>query len=276
MESEAILALYDRQQRIEIEYPDMRKDVLPEVVRFVRPGPGMSQIRYSWLDEGNADRVIQEQVDYFRPHDGPFTWKVYSHDPGRAGIRERLAAQGFVPDEGGPLMVLDLENAPVELLRPVTADVRRLTEREQLEDVIEVMKPVWGGNFDWMRGRMGGHMAIPGHLSIYVAYVEDKPACAGWTYFYGKSQFASLFGGSTIEAYRKRGLYTAVLAVRVQEAIQRGGRFMDIEASSMSQPIVSRHGFRVVCDVEDWEWRAVEEDKGTGRQGDKERRDGDG
>jgi hypothetical protein len=30
--------------------------------------------------------------------------------------------------------------------------------------------------------------------------------------------------------YRKRGLYTAVLAARVQEAIQRGYRFLTIEA----------------------------------------------
>lgn len=254
MEQEAILALYDQEQRIEIEYPDMRKEILPHVVRFVRPGPGMSQIRFSSVDEYNADQVIAEQIEYFRPHDGPFSWKLYSHDR-PADLGERLAGHNFVGDESEPVMILDLHHSPAALLEPVTADVRRLTRPEQLDDVIQIMAQVWGGSFDWMRGRMGPHLEIPGYLSLYVAYAQGNPACAGWTYFYKNSHFAGIFGGSTLPAYRKQGLYTAVLATRVQEAIQRGYRFMVIEASSMSRPIVSRHGFTVLTYSQDFEWQ---------------------
>lgn len=37
MDIEEIHNLFDRQQRRDVEFPDMRRDVLPNVVRFVRP-----------------------------------------------------------------------------------------------------------------------------------------------------------------------------------------------------------------------------------------------
>ncbi len=62
-------------------------------------------------------------------------------------------------------------------------------------------------------------------------------------FYDGRSPFASLWGGSTLASHRKRGFYTALLAVRVQEAIRRGARYLTIDASPMSRPIVARFGF---------------------------------
>jgi hypothetical protein len=85
-------------------------------------------------------------------------------------------------------------------------------------------------------------MAIPDYLSVFVAYVENQPACAGWIY-YSSPHFAGLWGGSTLATYRGRGLYTAVLAARVREARARGVPYLTIDAGSMSRPIVERLGF---------------------------------
>jgi hypothetical protein len=181
----------------------------------VRPGRGQSFILYSRVDEKNADQVIREQVDYFWSLGKPFEWKVYDYDR-PADLRDRLVAHGFAAEEPDAIMVLDLQEVPAALLEPVTEDVRRLARREELADVIEIEEQVWGENYDWIRGQLGSDMERPGYLSVYVAYVEGKPACAGWTYYTPNGRFASLWGGSTVEAYRKRGLYTAVLAARVQ------------------------------------------------------------
>lgn len=253
MNTEEILTLFDREQRIEIEYPDMEKQALPHVVRFVRPAPGMSFVLYSCLDEANVDAVIQEQIAYFSANNQPFEWKVYAHDT-PPDLKERLTAYGFEPEDADAIMVLDLQEAPRSLLEPVTADVRSITH-EQLDDVIAVEEQVWGGKFEWIRQRLGSHLEVPGYLSVYVAYVEEKPACTGWTYFHTNSRFASLWGGSTVPAFRKRGLYTAVLAARVQEAIGRGYRFLTIDASPMSRPIVARHGFRQMTEAYACEWK---------------------
>lgn len=249
-----ILELFDQQQRIEIELPGVRKEAFPNLVRFVRPAPGMNMVLYSRLDEATIDATIEQQIAYFEPMNQPFEWVIYDHDQPPI-LKERLAAHGFAPDDPAALMVLDLHAPPPALLAPVTADLRRIASRDGLEDVIAIEEQVWGGNFGWMRQRMGDHLEIPGYLSIFVAYVEQQPACVGWTYFHPNSQFAGLWGGSTIPAYRKRGLYTAVLAARVQDAIQRGYRFLTIEAGPMSRPIVAGHGFQLLTTTSSYGWK---------------------
>lgn len=255
MDVAELLALYDQQQRIGIEYPDMRKDVLPYIVRFVRPAPGMSFILYSRLDETNADAAIDEQFAYFKQAGLPFEWKVYDHDT-PSDLKDRLLNRGLVAEDPDAIMVLDLSEAPPALLEPVKADVRRLMHRDQIEDVIRVEEQIWGEDFSWMRQRIGDHMDIPGYVSVYVAYVEQQPACAGWTYFDTPGQFASLWGGSTVAEHRGRGLYTGILAARVQEARERGFRFLTIDAGEMSRPIVARHGFRFLTHAHACEWKA--------------------
>jgi hypothetical protein len=215
----------------------------------------MSFILYSRLNEQNADAVIQQQIDYFTRRKLPFVWKVYDHDS-PADLKDRLAARGFEVEDPDAVMVLDLQTAPPALLAPVTVDVRRLTDPAQLADVIAVEEAVWGSNFDWIHARMGHHLTIPGYLSIYVAYVEGRPACAGWTYYHpNSSRFASLWGGSTLPTMRRQGLYSAVLAARVQEAIQRGRQYLLIDAGPMSRPIVTRHGFRLLTYAHERGWK---------------------
>jgi hypothetical protein len=249
-----LLELYDREQRIEITYPEARKEVLPHLVRFVRPAPGMNFVRYSRLDETAIDEQIAEQIAYFRPIGQPFSWTICSHDQPRT-LKERLVAHGFQREgDADAVMVLDLRELPTALNAPVTADIRRISTVDQLGDVIAVLQPVWGGSFTWMPGRLGPHLAILGYLSMYVAYVDGHPASAAWTYFEAGSQFALLRGGSTLPERRKHGLYTALLAIRAREAAERGYRYLVIEASDMSRPIVAKHGFQFLTVLEDYQW----------------------
>src|SRR5205085_8271441 len=106
----------------------------------------------------------------------------------------------------------------------------------------------------WMRERMGAHLAVPGYLDLYAAYVDGQPVATAWTYFNPGSRFAGLFGGSTLEGYRGRGLYRALLQARAQAAIARGYRFLLVETREMSRPIVMRHGFRLLAEPHDCGW----------------------
>jgi hypothetical protein len=278
MNIEEMRTLFDIQQRRDVEFPDMRREVLPNVVRHVRPAPGMSFILYSRLDETNADAAIEEQIAYFQPLNQRFEWKVYTHDT-PSDLVERLTKHGFDVEDPDAVMVLDLEEAPAALLQPVTSDVgtsnvgtsnvgtsnvRRITRPEQLPDVIQILEQVWGEDFAWVNDRHAEYLNVPGYFSSYVAYVDNHPACVGWTFFYPNSQFAGLWGGSTVAEYRGRGLYTAVLAARAQEAIERGYRFMTIDASPMSRPIVAKHGFRLLTYAHACEWKGVAEPTADG------------
>ena len=244
MNHKEVLALFDRDQRREIAFPGAVRESFPHLVRFIRPASTTSFILYTDLDESSADDVIDEQITYFNRLQRSFNWKVYAHDR-PADLVERLMARGFEVHEAEAVMVLDLPAAPDSLLARPQADVRRLAHRSQLGDVAAILESVWLVDFSWVHQRMGDHMDLPDYLSVFVAYVDEVPACAGWTYF-NAGLFAGLWGGSTREEFRGRGLYTAVLAARVQEAQQRGMRYLAVDAGSMSRPIAERHGFEVI------------------------------
>ncbi len=250
--------LFDRHQRVGNVHPEAVKEILERpgggsIVRFRRTPPQMSYIAYSRLDPADLDDAIAEQVADLRENHRPFEWFVMDHDQ-PPELEERLRTHGFQYEEDEVILMLDLRDAPFALLAPVQADIRPITTREGLEDVIAVLEGVYGRPYAWVRGRMGDHLEIPDYLSVYAAYVDNQPVSAAWTYFTPNSPFAGLWGGATLEPYRGRGLYTALLATRAQEAMRRERRYLFLNASDMSQPIVKKLGFKVLMTLRAYEW----------------------
>jgi GNAT superfamily N-acetyltransferase len=236
-----------------MHYPEARKEVTQDVVRFIRKAPGMNFVSFTFANEPDLERVIDQQLDYFLPMEQPFTWKVYEHDL-LPSLKDKLASRNFVSDGGDAVMVLDVKHAPNSLLQPSHADVRRVRDPDGLKDIIYVLDNVYGGQNTWVNDRLGGHLKIPGYLSVYVAYVEDRPASIAWTYF-PRGHFATLFAGTTIAEYRKHGLYTSLLSTRLREIRERGYPFAVVEAGDMSKPILAKHGFQHLTTVYDYEWK---------------------
>ena len=254
-------SFYDRHMRIEIVYPGLLKEAFPRLVRFTRPVSGINTILYSHLRPSELDAVIQRQIDHFSQFDQPFEWVVYDYDQPQ-NLQERLIAHSFAPDDDPEAdMVLDIQRAPASLLQPVEFDIRRLTTRDQLDDVISVERQVLGADFPWLKNRLGDHLDLPGYLSVYVAYVDNVPASTAWIYFHPNNPFAGLFGGSTIIEYRQRGLYTTLIGIRLQEAMKRGYRYLTTGASSFSRPILEKNGFSQLCWSYSMKWRGEKSDK---------------
>ena len=254
MNRNSILTTYDKDLRLRIMYPEARREITGDVVRFIRKAPGMNVVTFTFANERKLHDVIHQEVEYLVPMKQPFTWKVYDHDL-LPSLKESLVSHSFVEDnDPAAVMVLDLNNAPADLFQPVQADIRRITDVDGLKDIVHVLDAVWGGHNTWVYDRLGSHLRIPGYLSVYVAYVESQPASIAWTYF-PRGHFATLFAGSTIAEYRKQGLYTSLLATRLKEIRERGYPFAVVEAGSMSKPIVAKHGFQHLTTVYDFEWK---------------------
>ncbi len=258
MNTNNLLVQYDKDLRLRIMYPEARKEITRDVVRIIRKAPGMNMVAFTFANEAKLHDVIHREVDYFTPLNQPFTWKVYDHDL-LPNLKGELASHGFERDEDpADVMVLDVKRARSALLQPSTTDIRRVTDVDGLKDVIYVLDKVWGGHNAWVNQRLGAHLQVPGYLSVYVAYLDAgkvrQPAAVAWTYF-PHGQFATLYAGSTIAEYRRQGLYTSLLARRIQEIRERGYHFAVVEAGSMSKPIVAKHGFRHLTTVHDYEWK---------------------
>ena len=250
------ITLFDQDQRIDIEFPETRREATPHVVRHVDiSGTGEGIITYSRLNKENADDAIREQVRYFESLGQDFEWKLYDYDQ-PPDLKERLAAHGFTIEEEEAIMLLDLELAPPVLWEPIRHDVRRITDPEKLADVVVIERQVWNEDFSSLGEFLGESLrSYPDQMSVYVAYVDAQPASAAWVYFPKHSQFASLWGGSTVSGFRKQGLYTALLAVRAQEARSRGARYLTVDASPMSRPILEKFGFECIAYSYPCKWR---------------------
>jgi GNAT superfamily N-acetyltransferase len=256
MNPEQILALFDQEQRRDVVYSDVRREVTSTVIRQIGLNHPESAIIYSWLTPENTEAAILEEIAFFENLGHDLEWKVYAHDP-PADLKDRLQRHGFVVEEPEALVVLDLETASDVLLQPVTHDIRRITDPDNLSDVAAVYTEVWREDFSVLSGRLAHDLQHdPDLLSVYVAYMEKVPASSAWIYFHEGSQFASLWGGSTVPAYRKRGLYSALLAIRAQEARRRGVRFLTVDASPMSRPILESLGFQWLSTIYPCMWRA--------------------
>ena len=268
MKVEEILALYDEQERRHSSHPSYRRETSRGVVRHVHDDPSrLSFIIYSDLTEANADEIIEEQISWYKNevNGAGLEWKTYDHDS-PPDLKQRLAAHGFAQDEVEALLVLDLQDCPAVYLQPVTADVRRISDPAQLGDVVAVQEAVWGHKFEWLEKQLRDNMAAqPDFWSIYLAYVDAAlvcaapvcaaPVCAAWVSFPPESWFAGLWGGATVAAYRGRGVYTAVVATRAQEAIRRGYRYLMVDASDMSRPILEKRGFRLLTHTTPFMWK---------------------
>jgi hypothetical protein len=255
MEKEELLALYDGEMRIAIEIPGTTKQNFPDLVRFLRPAPGMNFILYSRIHESELPSVISSQINDLKSFLQPFSWQVFEHDQPDS-LSDHLVAHGFIPsDDPDNVLVLEVDRIDYDLgeLKPVY--VRKLDSIEQLEDVASIERQVLGGDFSWLVKRLGDHMKVPDYLSVYVAYQNDEPASTGWIYFNRNSQFASLYGGATVSEKQGQDLYRSVVEARIREALQRGYRFITTGASAMSLPILLRMGFEQLTVSNDFQWK---------------------
>jgi GNAT superfamily N-acetyltransferase len=170
---------------------------------------------------------------------------VFSHDYPH-DLKERLAARGFEIEEEETILVLDLQNVSDRLLQPVPQHVHRILDPTGIDDVLVVENTVWGEDMTAFGNRLRQLLRdLPDYISVYVAYVDERPVSAAWITFH-EGHFAGLWGGSTLEEFRGQGHYTLLLAVRVQEARSRGVHYLTIDASPMSRPIVEKFGFQVI------------------------------
>ena len=140
--------------------------------------------------------------------------------------------------------------------RTPEVEILRITDPADLDKVVQIEDAVWNESHAWIAEELRYELALPGEpLLMYLAYAEGVPAAAAWIRFHAGTDFAALFGGSTLPQYRKRGLYTALLNVRAEAARQRGYRFLSVDASEMSRPILEKHGFVKVTTATAYKYR---------------------
>ena len=103
---------------------------------------------------------------------------------------------------------------------------------------------VWDEDWDWLADDLIDRRAAEGdQLRVFGAFAGDELVSAAWLNFNPGTEFAGLWGGSTLAAWRGRGIYRALVAVRARLAAGLGYRYLQVDASPDSNPILQRLGF---------------------------------
>jgi GNAT superfamily N-acetyltransferase len=171
-------------------------------------------------DDGEVEPLVVRMRDV----PGHVEWKYYSHDGPE--LRERLLAAGLEPEDEETVVVAEAASIPPP---PAEVELRLATH-----EFLELAERVFG------RSHCSG---LPEVSVAVVAVVDGKPVSGGRVDFEEGVEFAGLFGGVTLPAYRGRGLYRATVARRAELARERGYRWLYSDALPTSRPILERLGF---------------------------------
>lgn len=256
MNDAEMLQIFNRQVRRECEWTRMRREELPQIVRYVltEGTPSEGFISWSDLNQENAYHAIEEQIAYFRNLNAGFEWKLYGYDQ-PSDLSQRLLDHGFKKDEPEALMVVDINDLPDMYWSMDTKVVKRVNSAAEVDEIVRMENEVWGEDVSgFARGMKYDLEHYPDIISVFAVWQDGRVVSAAWMHYLVPTSFASLWGGSTLENYRKRGYYSALLAVRAREARQRGFRFLQVDASPDSKPILAKHGFRCLAYSTPYEW----------------------
>ncbi|MEV5954969.1 GNAT family N-acetyltransferase [Streptomyces sp. NPDC051987] len=248
MDLQEVLARYDRDMRegARPDGPGTRIERVGAVVRQVADGAGWNGVLWSGLDETSADRAIAAQVDFFAARGREFEWKLYGHDlPSDLG--DRLVAAGFEPEPEETLMVGEVARLSLDAGLPDGVRVVSATDRAGVELVVDVHEKAFGTDGSQLRHRLlAGLAEQSAGVVTMVALAGDEPVSAARIELVPGAPFAGLWGGGTVEGWRGRGVYRALVAHRARIAAAHGCRYLQVDASPMSRPILERLGFHAL------------------------------
>jgi hypothetical protein len=212
------------------------------------------------VDGPELDDLIARQRDFFAARDEAVEWKTRGHDL-PASLPGRLLAAGFVPEDRETVVVGRAAGIAAGMAAgralPADVSVRRVSDEASFRAIVAMEGEVWGEDMTWLGDDLVARTAAaPDDIAVFAAYdnATGKVVSAAWIAFYPETDFAGLWGGSTLEAWRQRGIYRALIAARARLAAERGVRYLQVDASDDSAPILRRLGFRAITSTTPYVW----------------------
>jgi hypothetical protein len=233
--------------------PTDERIVDPRYVVYLGPGSfaGFTVVQRLRLEAADVEPTVAE---IRRELDGrgrmERTWEIgCSATPD--DLTERLRDLGMEPDREPYAVGMILDHAPDPGPRGV--EVRRVSTLEDYLASVAIAMDAFGMSEEdvaEMQGRAERDWkALADNPSVrqFIALIDGEPVATGRAT--STDVGVLLNGGSTVERARGRGAYRALVAARWEDAVAQGKPVLVTQAGAMSRPILSRLGFREVCDI---------------------------
>jgi GNAT superfamily N-acetyltransferase len=200
------------------------------------------------------DALIERTRDYFGSRNEVFEWKTHSYDE-PADLPDRLTAAGFVAGESETVVIGLAQELTDEPALPAGVSIRQVSERADFERIASLHTEIWKEDWSWLAQDLTDRQAAyPDCLAVFVAEAGSELVTVAWLVRDPGSEFATLWGGATRPGWRGQGIYRAMVARRAQFATRVGARYLQVDASADSAPILQRMGFVAVTTTTPYLW----------------------
>jgi GNAT superfamily N-acetyltransferase len=206
------------------------------------------------MDGEKLDAFIAEQREHFAAVGQSVEWKYHGYDLPE-DLPDRLRAAGFVPEDPETIVIGEAADLAVAPRVPEGVELREITEPRDLDRIRVMEERVWGEPHDWLPAALAAELVSKTDpIVVLAAEADGEVVSAAWIRFHKGTEFASLWGGSTLAEWRGRGVYRALVARRAQLALRRGYRYLQADCSPDSAPILRRLGMSWVATTVPYVW----------------------
>lgn len=213
-----------------IERPGWRQLLTPSLTQG-----GLNEVSLAVLEPGDADRVIDETLAMYAHHGLRFRWSVMP-DSRPLDLPERLARHGLSRSDARAMYrgttPLEVASGGVEVRQVATGEVDVFTR---------VMAEGWSMPEGPLRAVNDAMARLP-HFPLFVAFIDGTPVGSSGMVLAERSAY--LLGAVVLPAWRRRGVYRALVTHRLHVARTAGLTLATVHArADTSGRLLERLGF---------------------------------
>ena len=259
-DSAAFLRAYDQQLRTDAETPSAISVETLGPIRLVDFGRGRGFVTYADLADADAATIrawVEQAVSYFRgkPEITRVEWKTRGHDHA-PGLDRALTDNGFVAEEPESIMIGPADKLAVDVPLPDGVTLRQVTEENDVRAMSAVADGIFGDPVSPERAdSILQRLASDDGMELWVAEADGEIISSGRLEPIAGTDFAGLWGGSTLAKWRGKGIYRALTAVRARSALRLGKTLLHSDSTEFSRPILERSGLIKVSTTTPYQWK---------------------
>ena len=254
------LAAYENQLRTDAEITGATDVVHLGPLWLATFDGGMGFITHGAFEDADESAIrgwVVEAIAHYRrdPAVSRVEWKTRGHDHA-PGLHDALLGHGFEPDEPEAIMIGAAAALAVDVQLPAGVDLRRVTEEADIRAMSAMQDEVFGepasnNNADALLSRAGKSP----DMELWIAEHGDTIVSAGRLEPVAGTDFAGIWGGSTLPQWRGQGIYRALTAARARSALKLGKTLIHSDSTEYSRPILDRYGMVRVSTTTPYRWR---------------------
>lgn len=256
------LAAYDEQLRTDAETPSAVAATVFGPLRLVTFAGGRGFVTYQDLGGADADaigRLVGAALAYYQadPEITRVEWKTRGHDYA-PGLHQRLLDHGFVAEEPESVMIGEAQRLAGDAPLPDDVTLRQVSAESDVRAMCAMSATAFGDSPPEgaaMADALLRRLSLDDGMELWVAEANGQVVAAGRLEPVPGSDFAGIWGGSTLKEWRSRGIYRALTAARARSALRQGKTLINSDSTDYSRPILERYGFLKVSTTTPYLWR---------------------